>query len=458
MPETHNLPKPPSLWRSIGPSFILLGLALGSGELILWPYLAANWGLGLIWGALLGITFQYLLNLEVMRYSLAWGESVFVGLRKIGKFLPAWFILSTFIPWSLPGFSSASSQIIAAITPFNNLKILSIVLLVTTGLILTIGKTLYRTMEIFQKAIILLGLPFIVILVFLVSKSADWVELAQGLVGKGSGWWFFPPGVAFASFLGAFAYSGAGGNLNLAQSYYIKEKGFGMGSFTGKITSLFAPGKKVVELEGQTFTDSPENRRLWGHWWRLVSVEHFLVFWGLGFLTIVLLAVLSRSLVFGQASQSGIAFLFQEGAALSQILHPFIGTFFLIVSAVMLFSTQVGVLESSSRIISENVLLLIHKPGQKTNPSLAFYLALWSQIVFGIVTLLLGYQEPRTLLTLSAVLNGAAMMVAFPLVYWLNKRKLNKELQPALWRKIGLAVAFAFFVYFVILIVKDSSL
>ena len=83
--DKRNLPKPLSLKNTLGPSFILLGLALGSGELIMWPYLAANYGLGLLWGGLLGISFQYILNTEIMRYTLAWGESVFVGLKKISK-------------------------------------------------------------------------------------------------------------------------------------------------------------------------------------------------------------------------------------------------------------------------------------------------------------------------------------------------------------------------------------
>ena len=65
-----NLPKVPKLGKIIGPSFILLGLALGSGELIMWPYLTSQYGLGILWGAVLGISIQFLLNTEIMRYSL----------------------------------------------------------------------------------------------------------------------------------------------------------------------------------------------------------------------------------------------------------------------------------------------------------------------------------------------------------------------------------------------------
>jgi len=243
--KEKDLPPPPSLWATIGPSFILLGLALGSGELILWPYLAAKWGLGLMWGAFLGITFQYILNTETMRYSLAWGESVFVGLRKLGRWIPLWFIISTFIPWALPGFSSATAQILSRLFGFPNETLLAIFLLLLVGVVLTAGKVLYHTMEVIQRSVILIGLPLIAFLVVVVTKRADWLELGWGLLGQGAGWWFFPSGVSIAAFLGAFAYSGAGGNLNLAQSYYIKEKGLGMGKYASKITSFFS--KEILD-------------------------------------------------------------------------------------------------------------------------------------------------------------------------------------------------------------------
>ena len=451
MNETKkDLPSPPKLWQSLGPSFILLGLALGSGELIMWPYLTASWGFGLMWGALLGITFQFFLNTEVMRYALVWGESVFVGFKRLYKWAPVWFIISTFIPWGLPGFSSATAQILTRTLGFGNQTVLSIILLLLVGFILTGGRVLYKTMEYLQKTVIIVGLPIILGLVVWFSRGEYWAELMVGFIGKGNNWWFFPGGVSLASFLGAFAYSGAGGNLNLAQSYYIKEKGFGMGRFTGKITSLFSPGKKEIRLEGQTFQINEANLSRWRQWWRMVNQEHFLVFWGLGLLSIVLLSFLSRALLLGQANKEGIEFLFQETTLIGQQLSPVMSVVFISVAGLMLFSTQLGVLESASRIISENFLLIVHKPNQPINASLAFYVALWGQIALGIIVLLFGFKEPRFLLTLSALLNAGAMMVAFPAIYLLNRRLLAKELQPSIWRVFVLSAAFLFFLVFVL--------
>ena len=452
-----TLPKPPSLWKTIGPSFILLGLALGSGEVILWPYLAAHYGVGLLWGALLGISFQYLLNTEAMRYTLAWGESVFVGFRKLSVWITLWMIISTVIPWSLPGFSTASADILTTVFPVLPTQMLMIGSLLLTGLILTLGKTLYQTMEVLEKVIVIGSLLFVLVLASLFTRPMDWQESAWGVVGRGDGWWFFPPGVAIASFLAAFAYSGGGGNLNLAQSHYIKEKGFGMGAYAPKITSLLAGGAKPVSLEGKLFDETPTNKVRWKQWWWLVTREHFFVFWVGGLVSIMMLSVLAHALVPSSTTAEGLDFIFAEASTIGNA-YPGLGTLFLLLVALMLFSTQAIVLEASSRIISENILLVFFKHAHKMSLSLAFYIALWMQIGFGILLILSGLQEPRFLLTLAAVLNAGAMMVSFPLLYWLNHRRLKPDYQPKFARKIGLIAAFIFFAVLVTITLRNFQI
>ncbi len=448
MSQKYSLGKPPSLARTLGPSFILLGLALGSGELILWPYLAANYGLGLLWGALVGITFQFVLNTEVMRYSLARGESVFLGFRRMGIVVTLWYIISTFIPWSIPGFSSAASQILSSFMPFLPEKLVAIGLLLITGFILTAGKSIYATMEKFQRTVILIGLPLLFGIAIWLTKTTDWQEVAWGLIGKGENWWFFPSGVSIASFLGAFAYAGAGGNLNLAQSYYVKEKGFGMGKYAAKISSLFSKDAQPISLEGHLFSNTPTNKVRWNQWWRMVNLEHFIVFWTLGLITILVLSALAKATVYGQVVESGLSFLYTEANIIGATLGTTVKIFFLLIASLMLFSTQLGVLESSARIISENVLLLSYKKGKKVNISKGFYVVLWLQILLGIAIYMFGITEPRVLITFSAILNAAAMMMSFGFVYLLNKRELPKEYQPGKIRKLIMLLAFIFFFYF----------
>ena len=63
-------------------------------------------------------------------------------------------------------------------------------------------------------------------------------------------------------------YSGAGGNLNLAQSLYVKEKGYGMGKYTGHITNILAGQEEEVDLHGEVFDQNSVNISRFKTWWR----------------------------------------------------------------------------------------------------------------------------------------------------------------------------------------------
>lgn len=441
-----QLPEPITLKESIGPSFILLGLALGSGELIMWPYLVSQYGLGIIWGGLVGITFQYFLNTEVMRYTLAWGESVFVGWRRWGRLVPAWFVFSTVIPWALPGFVSAASTMLNHVFPFLPVRLTAVALILLTGVIISSGSTLYKTMERVQTTLLSVGVPFVAILTIYMARGTDWSALFRGLVGIGDGYHWLPEGIAIGAFLGAFAYSGGGGNLNLSQSYYIKEKGMGMGKYGTGIKTLLA-GTDAHRIDGHLFVLSAGNLARFNRWWRLVCTEHALVFWGIGLFTILMLSTLSMSTAHGVSSSGGLGFFFKEAEMIGLATHPLVGTLFVVVGALMLFTTQLGVLESACRVISENVLLLKYRHDESVNASTMFYIVLWSELLFSAVFLYFGFSEPRTLLTLGAILNAAAMMVAFILILLLN-RTLPKFIQPSLGRQFILIFAALFFLYF----------
>ena len=443
--EHRQLSSPPKFFKLIGPSFIILGLGLGSGELILWPYLVANFGLGIIWGAVLGISFQFFMNMEIERYALINGESVFVGLARKFRFLPVWFLLSSFIPWIWPGIIASSAAILGHILGISQSHYLAIGLLVLIGAILTLGPVLYQTQETLQKWFIFLGAPLIFLLAILLAKTSDWQALAQGIIGKGNNYWFLPVGIPLASFLAAFAYSGAGGNLNLAQSYYIREKGYGMGRYMGRITSFLTGKKENLKITGTTFALDSHSLNRFRHWWKLMNLEHLLVFLIAGMATILLLSLLAFSTTYGLAGvEQGINFVLKEGIIIGQRLFPFVGTLFLLIVALMLFATHLSVLDATSRILSENMLLLLPQTSPVRLRSF-FYIWLWLQILFGTLIFLFGIKEPLTLLTIGASLNAVAMFAHIGLTLWLNTTSLPLTLRPSWWRRGAMAAAFLFF-------------
>ena len=444
----RDLPKALPFKKIIGPSFIILGLGLGSGEVVLWPYMASNYGLGIVWGMLIGITLQFFINMEVGRYALINGESVFVGFARLLKWLPAWFIISTFLGFGWPGIGLYGATLLSEVFHIENIKLLGVIIFVGIGAILSIGKVLYETVENLQKYIIAIGVPFIVILTYYLADFSDIGALALGLVGQGEfngePYLFLPVGIAMGTFLGALAYAGAGGNLNLTQSCYVRDKGYGMGKYAQKITGLMT-GKEEsseINLSGNTFPITDENVSRFNDWWRTINKEHFIVFWALGLFTMLTLSLLAYITTFGQDNAEGISFVINEASSIAAQTLPMFGTLFLLVAGIMLCATQLTVLDSTSRIITENYLLLRKKTSG--NVARVYYIVLWTQVLFGITVFLAGFDQPLTLILLGAMINAFSMFFYTGIMLWLNNRLLDKAVRPKPWRNVVMVLIFLF--------------
>jgi len=450
--DIKDLPPPPRLRSLIGPSFIILGLGLGSGEVILWPYLTSNHGLGLVWAIVVGVTMQFFINMEVERYALVYGESIFVGFARWLRWLPLWFIFSTFVGFGWPGIGLAGATLLQSAAGIDNIKLVGIVIFIAIGAILSLGRQLYKTVETLEKTLFLVGTPLIFILTLYLAAPSDLQALGAGLVGRGDGFSFLPPGISLASFVAAIAFSGAGGNLNLAQSFYVRDKGYGMGKFASKIGSLITnpDAARDLHLTGATFPVTSANLSRFRRWWSAVNREHFLIFWGLGLATMLTLSLLSYVTAHGHPDNpEGIKFVLVESSYIASRTLPIFGLLFLVTTGLMLAATQLTVLDSTSRIITENYLLL---RGQSTAKiSVVYYIVLWLQIAFGIGVFLAGFTQPRQLITTSAVINAFTMAFYTFLILRLNNTRLAPALRPSLFRNLALVATFLFLSTFSIL-------
>jgi len=446
-PGIKDMPDAWPLKKLIGPSFIILGVGLGSGELILWPYLSSNFGLGIIWAAILGVTFQFFINMEIERYALATGESIFVGLaRKFGKFAPYWFMSTTLLPWMWPGIAASAAKVFSAAFGITYTPLFAISILLLIGVIFSLGRVVYKTQESVQKAIIMVGVPFVFLITLYLAKPVDWQQLAQGIIGRGEGYLFFPKGLPFATFLAALAYAGAGGNLNLAQSLYVKEKGYGMGKYSGRITNIFKGKTEDVLLEGNKFEASKENVAKFNLWWKRINIEHGIVFWLTGAFTMVLLALLAYATVYGNSGvETSINFVIHESVVIAQRTMPALGTFFLIMVGIMLFGTQFSVYGSNSRISAENLVIADQNKFKITNLPKYFFIFLWAQLLVGAIIFALGFTEPLALVITGAVMNAFSMFIYSGMVLAANITLLDKPLRPSPIRIIAVGSAFLFY-------------
>jgi hypothetical protein len=427
-------------------------LGLGSGEVILWPYLTSNYGLGLVWAIVVGVTMQFFINMEVERYALIYGESIFVGFARWLRWLPLWFIFSTFIGFGWPGIGLAGATLLQSAAGINNIKPVGIIVFTVIGLILSLGRQLYKTVESLEKTLFLVGTPLIFLLTLYLAQPSDWQALGAGLLGRGDGFSLFPAGISIASFVAAIAFSGAGGNLNLSQSFYIRDKGYGMGKYAEKIGSIFTnpEAAKSIKFSGTTFPITRENLSRFKSWWSAVNREHFLIFWLLGLVTMLTLSLLSFITAHGHPDNpQGINFVLTESSYIAQATLPIFGLLFTIITGLMLAATQLTVLDSTSRIITENYLLLRGSSAAKI--SLVYYVVLWLQIAFGVGVFIAGFTQPRQLITFSAVINAATMAFYTFLILRFNNTHLNPALRPSIWRNLALIATLLFLTFFSVL-------
>ena len=218
-----------------------------------------------------------------------------------------------------------------------------------------------------------------------------------------------------------------------------------MGKYGGKITSLLSGDVKNIQIEGSHFEVTNENINKFRSWWKVTNLEHLLVFWLGGVLTICLLSLLAYSTVYGfDGLTNGVLFLIKESEVISRSVDSSVGISFLVIAGLMLFNTQLTVLDATSRIMAENIVLA----KKKLSLTKVYYFSLWAQIVFGIVIFTLNVGQPLYLLTISAVLNAIAMFIHIGLTLFLNMTELDHKIRPSIYRIFVIITAFLFFGYF----------
>src|SRR3712207_9112983 len=83
--EVRDLPEPVPLGKILGASVILLATALGSGELLIWPYITTQAGVGLLCLPTVGFPGQDFLKLGMQPSTLGTGRNARTRLKRVMK-------------------------------------------------------------------------------------------------------------------------------------------------------------------------------------------------------------------------------------------------------------------------------------------------------------------------------------------------------------------------------------
>jgi len=444
--EYRDMPEPLPLRKVLGPSVILAGVGVGSGEYILWPYISANAGIGFLYLAVVGVTIQYFLNMEIERYTLATGETAIAGFARSWKPWGILFVIFAVVPNIWPGWGTAGATTFTYLVGGSPTTI-AIIVLLAIGVALTTSPVVYKALERAEFFKVGLTIVFLAIAIVAGIKASAWGHLGANAQRLGT----LPTSdVAIATLLAGLVFAGAGGANNLVQSNWIREKGFGMGAYIPKVESPLTGEPEPQPSTGSMVRQDEENIARFRGWFRVANKEQLVSFWAICVASITVFSVLAYSTVYGKniSDDADFAFIKGEGEVLKDVVGPWFGTFFWIFGTLSLVLVALGVVDYVSRL-SADVLKTLHlRDNERWSESKLYMAIVWTMCLLGCAILLSGFDQPLVLLVLSACLNGIVMFIYSILLIRLNRRGLPPAIRVTGLRLGVLMFAVAFYGFF----------
>jgi hypothetical protein len=463
MEEYKDLPEPQPLRAYLGASVILLATALGSGELILWPYITSQAGVGLLWLAFVGFSMQYFINMEVERYTLATGETAVTGFSRMWRWWGLVFVLGSVLPNTFPGWASSAATMFTYLFRLSDgtIPIITTIFLIAIALSVTLSPVVYNTLEKVELVLVAIIVVFLLVAIVIATDLSAWTGIVTKAPQGAANLPRYLSEIGTAAIFGAVVFAGAGGCNNLVQSNYIRDKGLGMGILMPKIVSPVTGEEEARPSLGYKFPVNEENMRRWRNWWRVANQEQIITFYILGLATLIGLSVLLYSalgIVKVPEDQAGdITFLQTEAQALSNQLGTWFEYFFYFAGFAVLFSTNVGVMDWVSRLTADSLKINFLKRSEFWSESKIYITVVWIMAIGGSLIIWTGIQ-PLVLLVLASVGGGFMMFFYSALLILLNRRFLPEQIKLRSWRLVGMSLAFllyaAFTVYIIYLLVS----
>ena len=337
------MPEPLPLGRVLGPSVILAGLGVGSGEYIIWPFMTATVGTFFLWAAVLSVTVQYFLNMEIERYTLATGETAVAGFVRFWKPWGVLFCFFTIVPNMWPGWATSGVTILGfpggsrRRAPGDHRH---------PGRLGHRAHRLPHRLSDARASAVLQGRPDAGVSGHRDRRPPSALRPGPSCrrQSPGSAGFLILNVIPIALMLSGLVFAGAGGVNNLCQSNWIRDKGFGMGIYIPRIVSPITGEEVAAPATGSMMRQDAENLRRFRGWWAVANREQLVSFWFICVFSITVFSTLAYSTVFGQtirrAGQSRIHPGRRRGA--EALVAPWFGTFFWVFGALSMILVALG--------------------------------------------------------------------------------------------------------------------
>ena len=253
-----------------------------------------------------------------------------------------------------PGWATGAATTLTFVFGGGDVVTITVLALIAIGIALTASPVVYQTVEKAMGVMVVLIMAFVVIAVVMATNASDWGDFATSFTEPE-----IPVGgdLTIALLLGALAFAGAGGANNLVQSNYIRDKNMGMGERIPHIVSPITGEEEADAPFGYTFTGQ---RREHAALARLVEgrqqgAVHHLLPDRRDVADRPVGADLRDRAAWARNLGESFDFIEAEGNSLKDSIAPWFGTAFWICGAIALFSTNLGILDYTSRLIADQL-------------------------------------------------------------------------------------------------------
>lgn len=435
--NNQQVPQAPQGWESLkwlGPSFLWMLSAAGSGELLFTPRIAALYGYTLLWALLAAVVLKWFINREVGRFSVCTGATILEGFKTLPgpKNWAIWIILVPQVVVAIAtvaGLTGAAATALILVTG-GSVQLWTPIIIAVTAAIVFLGQ--YENVEKISSYVGITRTIAVVAAAIFVFPNLR--KLSAGLVPQ------IPDNVQYEEILPWLGFMLAGAAGLMWYSYWVEARGYGAAGLKQEVNPKQITPEETKHLQG---------------WNRLMTLSNTLAVVG------ALLAALSFLILGGELlhPQGLVPQENQVAEVLGNLLGDLWGSFgfwFMVVIVFITFcSTTISVQDGFGRMFADgtNILLSGFNVQSKRWTNETFLRKTYIIVLLAIlpIAIYLIFGKPIGLLQLAGGIEAAHIPIVTGLTLYLNHRKLPEELRPSKLSLGATIIAGLFFAGFAII-------
>ncbi len=421
---------PPTSWRRrlryLGPSVVISGAIVGSGEMILTSGLGAAAGFVMLWWVLLSCWIKSLIQAELARYTLVSGDTYVRAINRlpfqirIGRGHVSFAVAISLIALvpslvGLGGVIGGAGQALTLLAPAVPSTLAAGLLAAITIAVLITGS--YRILENVMLVLVMIFTGATLVCAILMQGT----EFAVTRAELASGFTFsFPPELIVAA-MAVYGFTGVNSLEISAYQYWCVEKGYP--NFIGR-------------------SDAPGWETRARGWIKVMQTDVWVTLALLTCATVPFYMLGAGVLKKLGKEPDGLETLSMLSEMFTQTLGPWSLWLFGIGAFCILFSTMISAVAGGARYIPDYIMEL----GYLKRRNLAarrFWIRAYCTVgpIF-CFTVYMWIQNPRLLITISALVAGLLLPIQSGAVLWLHKKRMDPRILPGRGIRAGIWAIF----------------